>query len=57
MTVGIKKTRDPGLSNGDRMMLQSLVLSRYQRVTDDRWTDGRTDAPLIAIGCALLQHG
>jgi len=37
-----KKTRDHGLQDGEiRMILRSLVLSQYRRVTDGR-TDRRT---------------
>jgi len=42
MKVGNKKTRVPRLREGKKcMILWSLVLSQYQRVTDKQ-TDGQT---------------
>ena len=45
---GLNKIRVSVLSGGEnRIILRTLVLSQYQRVTDGQ-TDGRTDMPPIA---------
>ena len=50
--LDIHKTRMNGLSCGEESMtIYSAVLIQYQRVMDDRRTDGRTDVQPISITC------
>ena len=50
----IPKTRVLGLSVGEDFVIACVVFTQYQRVTD-RWTDGRTDIPIVAsTGLASL---